>query len=67
MEKVRGSIPRCEHWGVPDKETIGRGGGMRGLQRIGRRGWSSARRGVPGGWGSRMALRRDVTLCKRSQ
>ena len=40
---------------------------MRGLQCIGGRGRSSAHRGVPGGWGSRMALRRDVTLCKRSQ
>ena len=39
---------------------------MRGLQCIGGRGRSSAHRGVPGGWGSRMALRRDVTLCKRS-
>ena len=39
---------------------------MSGLQCIGGRGRSSAHRGVPGGWGSRMALRRDVTLCKRS-
>ena len=64
MEKVRGSIPRQEQWGVPDKETIGWGGGMRGLQCIGGRGRSSASRGVPGGWGSRMALRCDIAICK---
>jgi len=35
---------------------------MSGLQCIGGRGRSSAHRGVPGGWGSRMALRHDICI-----
>ena len=35
---------------------------MSGLQCIGGRGRSSAHRGVPGGWGSWMALRHDICI-----